>query len=236
MIILKEVFKSIQILNNGTAKYRLGDAILLQNGAALSEKGVTNEQYKNTIGYDYCKATSACADIELVNKLIDTHIEKNNYVLAEDELVIHLRIGENKFGPHGNRKDPSKSKTIDSEDEVNKLVDLVDDTFKDVVIVTAMHQVKDPSNDMYKSFEMLYNKLQKKGFNVSVKSSASVDEDFCYISKAKNFIPTHGNFSVLAGLCNTNNVKWDICERDIMILGGETQKYYERHIQQTHNG
>lgn len=226
------MFNNIQILNNGKAKYRLGDAILLQNGASLSEKGVTNEQYKNTIGYDYCKATTECANIELVNKLIDEHIEKNNFTLAEDELVIHLRIGENKFGPCGNRKDPSKSKTVDSEDEVDKLVSLVDDNFKRVVIVTAMHQVKNPEDSMYKSFELLYNKLQNKGFDVSIKSSANIDEDFCYISRAKNFIPTHGNFSVLAGLCNTNNVKWDICERDVMILGKETQQCYERNIRQ----
>lgn len=232
MIILKDIFSDIQIVNNGTAKYRLGDAVLLQNGAALPEKGVTNEQYKDTIGYDYCKTTKKIGDIGLVNELIDKYIKKNNYKIPGNELVIHLRIGENKFGPGGKNENPNKSKTIDTETELDQLINLIDKDTSHVVIVTAMHQVKNPDNNMYKTFESLYNKLENSGYTISVKSSKSVDEDFCYISRAKNFIPTHGNFSVLAGLCNTNNVKWDICERDISILGEEIKQYYEKHIQQ----
>ena len=191
---------NIQTLNTGIVKYRLGDAVLLGNSAIGVARGVLNEKFKGTIGYEYVSKSSALADIKRLNGLIDKHIKLHNYKLPDDdEVVVHLRIGDN-GEPHRPR-----GKLIDSDSEFNRLVGLIKDAasgFSDkITVVTAMHSVDGPQDDHYSVVDLLCERIP-----VTIKSSANVDEDFCYLARAKKLIVTKGNFSDLAGRCNPNEV------------------------------
>lgn len=208
-----DIIKNIKIVNNDKAKYRLGDAVLLQNGANTDFKGVRNEKYKGSIGYEYCSRTKEKLQMEIMQELIEKKILEKKYEMPGDsEVVIHLRIGENRH--HGTKK----SKTIENSKEIEVIVDLIRPEAELVTIVTAMHQIENPAASEYTVLQTLYDKLAKKGFPVKVKSSDDIDEDFCYLSRAKTLIVTHGNFSLLAGFCNPNQVHWDLCSRDFSTL------------------
>ena len=191
---------NIQSLNADIVKYRLGDAILLGNSAIGVQRGVLNERFKGTIGYEYVSRNSSLADIKRLNGLIDKHIKLHGYKLPDDdEVVVHLRIGDN-----GQPNRP-RDKLVKNDSEFTRLVALIEDAmrgFSDkVTLVTAIHSVESPKKEDYKIVERLCARLP-----VTIKSSANVDEDFCYLARAKKLIVTKGNFSDLAGRCNPNEV------------------------------
>jgi hypothetical protein len=191
---------NIQSVNNSHVKYRLGDAVLLRNGAAYPARGVVNKMYEGTIGYEYITTNESKGDIKHMNRLIDEHIERHGYkVPDDDEVVVHLRIGDN-----GEVKRP-RDKLVKNDKEFEKLIELIKDAcdgFSDkVTVVTAMHAVDGPQNEHYKIVERLCDRLP-----VTIKSSPNIDEDFCYLARAKKLIVTKGNFSDLAGRCNPNYV------------------------------
>jgi len=188
---------NIQTLNTGEVKYRLGDAVLLRNSAAYTGRGVLNEKFKGTIGYEYVSNNKNKADIKYMNELINKHIKVHSYAVPDDrELVVHLRIGDN-----GEASRP-RGKLIDTESDFNKLVEIINLADKDsITIVTAMHSLPKPEMKHYDIVTRLY-----KMFEVTIKSSSNVDEDFCYLARAKKLVTTKGTFSELAGMCNPNEV------------------------------
>ena len=179
----------IQVLNVGHPKYRLGDAIMQANNAS---RHILHEKFRGTIGYEYVKKSKSPRDVKRVNELVEKHIKLHNYkVPDDDEVVVHLRMGD--------------AKLIKGDAEFARLVDLIEDAargFSDkITIVTAIHAVANPKKSDYQIVDRLCEKM-----SVTIKSSANVDEDFCYLARAKKLIVTKGNFSNLAGLCNPNSV------------------------------
>lgn len=191
---------NIQSVNNSHVKYRLGDAVLLRNGAAYPGRGVLNDRYKGTIGYEYISTNGSKGDIKHMNRLIDKHIKKHGYKLPDDdEVVVHLRIGDN-----GEVRRP-RDKLVKNDAEFERLVEIIEaacDGFSDkITVVTAMHAVDGAQKEHYSVVNRLCDRLP-----VTIKSSTNVDEDFCYLARAKRLIVTKGNFSELAGRCNPNYV------------------------------
>ena len=190
---------NIQSLNTGIVKYRLGDAILLRNSAIGTARGVLHPTFKGTIGYEYVSMNDTAGDIECMNRLIDKHIELHNYKLPEDdEVVVHLRIGDN--GPPNRRRNK-----LVKDGEFDRLVKLIKETargFSDrIVVVTAVHSVEGAGDSEYGIVKRLCSEIP-----VTIKSSPNIDEDFCYLARAKRLVVTKGNFSDLAGRCNPNYV------------------------------
>ena len=154
-------------VNQSSNKYRLGDAILLDNTARNKIRN-----FPNTIGYDYLTATKwvpKLFDKDILTRVINEHIKKHNYKAPETEFAIHWRLH-----PH-------------FEMNMNKLKEIIGD--KEVTVCAAIH-----SNET-RGLEKL-NKFVKED-NVRLQSSSNPDKDFAFLFQAKKLITTQGQFSNL---------------------------------------
>ena len=158
---------SLEKVNQTPIKYRLGDAILCDNTARDKMKN-----FPNTIGYDYLTAVGwvpKLFDKDILTRIINEHIEKNNYKAPETEFVLHWRFH------------PSFEMNID------KLKEIVGG--KEITVCAAIH-----SNET-KGLEE-FNKYINED-NVKLQSSLNADEDFSFMFQAKKLITTYGQFSNL---------------------------------------
>tara|TARA_A100001015_G_scaffold245331_1_gene281245 strand:+ start:962 stop:1654 length:693 start_codon:yes stop_codon:yes gene_type:complete len=183
--------------------YRLGDGLILWR--PNDGRDVIKKHHPNTIGGVYLKRHSQRIgeiDITLLRKVVDEFITKNNYVLpSDDDIVIHLRLGD--IGP-------IHRKNIPHEQELSEVINVIETAIKDkpnkkVIIVTALHLAKGRDDKfVYGTLPNIISYLKDNNINYEIKS-ASIDEDFCFLVKAKSLICTMGGFSLLAYLCNENN-------------------------------
>lgn len=183
--------------------YRLGDGLILwppNDGREIIKK-----YYPNTIGGVYLKRHSQKIgeiDITLLRKVVDEFIAKNNYTLPGDnDIVIHLRLGD--IGP-------ILRKNIPHEQELAEVINAIESSIKDkpnkkVIIVAALHLSKGINEKfVYGTLPNIISYLKDNNIDYEIKSS-SIDEDFCFLVKAKSLICTMGGFSLLAYLCNEND-------------------------------
>ena len=157
---------SLVRVNQSTNKYRLGDAILCNNRARILMK-----QFPNTIGYDYLNMNlkPTLLDKDILTRIINEHIEKNNYKAPETEFVLHWR-----FHPC-------------FEMNIDKLKEIIGG--KEITVCAAIH-----SNET-KGLED-FNKFINED-NVKLQSSLNADEDFSFMFQAEKLITTYGQFSNL---------------------------------------
>lgn len=176
--------------------YRMGDAIIIQNNA----KPTILKKYKGTIAYQYLinkcpKSGTKNVNVDRLNKIVDEHIKEKKYQIPnDDDLVLHLRLGDRKL--------------VHSVDELNELITYIEDivAFKKLIIVTAFHMVSASKDDdsKYGILNELLSYCESNNINVNIRSSNNPDEDFCFLVKAKSLICTKGGYSILAYLCNSN--------------------------------
>lgn len=198
---------NIQTLDRAEFRYRLGDLVLLGNDA-LKMVMDKDSPFHDTIGYEYATATlerNRFLDFKLLKKLIKNHTEKHQYPLPpSDVLVIHFRAGDRK-------------RVVGS--EIDMLLSYVKSAcaksrLTKVQIVTAFHyenriesdEVDELGRENLRNLQDFVSGLEACGMSASVKPSGRIDEDFCYISNARHFLPTKGGYSVLAGICNPHRV------------------------------
>lgn len=181
-----------EVNNEGRPHYRLGDAILrpIHNNSAAED--ALDPKYKDTIAQDYLltRIKGTGSKIDILKAIIEDHIKRKEYPVPDPgELVIHFRIGD--------------FKRVDKISIIYWLLRMVKKSkAKKVTIVTAMHAVASHANDpaSYGLLPSFIDELDKNRISYSIKSG-EIDEDFCYMVKAKKFIATNGNFSRLAYLC-----------------------------------
>ena len=158
----------VNVNNTSTIKYRLGDAILLNNSARKKMKN-----FPNTIGYDYLNSIKwerRPFDKDLLTRIVNKHIKKHNYKAPETEWVLHWRLYP-------------RRKVINLE-KLNKFIG-----GEEITVCAAIH------NGCREGIED-FNKFIGQD-NVKLQSSSNVDEDFCFLFQAKKLIFTTGNFSNL---------------------------------------
>lgn len=142
--------------------------------------------------------------VEVIKKMISS----NKYELPRDnELVIHLRLGDVFFHP------PEKKHQDNKQPEMDKILKKINEfKYENITFVTAFaHGQNKFSEEFYvkKSQEKSKEFMQKLLYNIppnkaiKIKSSQNVDEDFIYLCMAKNlFITGKSHFAVVASLIN----------------------------------
>jgi hypothetical protein len=197
--------------------YRLGDLVILGN-SSISDI-MMREGKEKTIGYKYithATSNNTYWNFEYLNELIDDYISQEDLELAgESELVVHLRMGD---------------VLRITEDELGSVINAIKSAYtesnsRSIVIVTAYHMpitrktthnerdfkvMKVMIDDSNYVLDKLLHQLNIYGIPVTLRSG-DIDSDFCYLCRAKNLLITRGRFSLLAGVCNPNNVYtvWD---------------------------
>lgn len=201
---------NIRIIDKAEFRYRLGDLVLLGNDA-LSTILDPKSPFQNTIGYEYAHTTLArnrFLDFKLLGKIVRKHTQIHGYAIPQpNELVLHYRAGDFK-----------RVKDAEIGDLVSHVKNACAKSHLTYVhIVTAFHygnkhamfeqgSVDELTGENHKNLDKTISLLRSLNFVVSVKDSGSIDEDFCFLSNAKHFLPSKGGYSVLAALCNTDHV------------------------------
>lgn len=205
---VENLIKKIKIFKNNS-NYRFNDIINHQGrrGPSVITKEILNDKkYNNTILQEYIKR---CPDNnlgrstyknykKLTHTVMNEYIKKNNIVLpSNDELVIHLRLGDviehKRRGPKLLKKDfvyiinnyinKYKIKKCTFVTAFNYAGNQGKDIKHNLWLYTENKQNK--NNLLLKNF--LLNLCEKVNIEIDVKSSKNVDEDFIYMMKAKYF-------------------------------------------------
>ena len=192
---------------DGLPPYRLGDAILHGN-AAITQLYSSETPYEETIGWKFIHHTITTKKLFDWNHLHQLALKIEHIPAGDDTLVMGLRLGDFK-------------RVTDPQNLDHIIQNVVHSSIKysayKVVIVTAL--VWDPKNSRadkanhndsnMTALQYLLSGLEAKNLIVDIYSK-SPDLDFAYMVTASNLIVGTGNFHLLAGICNKNNVEYSL--------------------------
>ena len=191
------IINNINKLNtyNGIAwkNYRLGDTIGAKNhnlGHTIDKQLETiAKKWPNSLIHKYfllkkSKNIGWNNKVEL-NKLLDEH-EKINFNNHDNNYIaMHLRVGDG-----FSWRTPLEIYDIIFTEKFKDIKDI-----KDIIIFCGSHNCGGPATKQTINYlNDVSNILNKRGYNVIVRSSNSADDDLCLMVKAKYFIP--------GGICN----------------------------------
>ena len=199
-------FNEVKILKENRF-YRISDLFKVPCKAQKSawirsrEEILNNKEFSNTILYDYLKNKKHEEDVVTLKKIVSEHTLKNKYNIPhKDELVFHIRLGDVCRNDHnGHGKFLRRLKTTYCNGLYQK-IDIDYKKIKKITFVTALHyggyecnfrgrhyDFRFEEQSVRNSFETL-GEIEKQtnmlGFELNIKSSENVDEDFCYMANA----------------------------------------------------
>ena len=194
--------------------YRLGDILngyLYKTDINLLKK--TKKKLPNSIGVIYLNRTEYLDkrfnNFPIINDIINEKVKSENIKLpSENDLVIHLRIGDSIINTNNNKTNNNnfifkklKKNTNSYGTDINKLELLVDKIIKtkeidNIYLVYGSHKknININSNNLY--LEEVKNILTKFKKNIILKNNTP-DDDFIFMSKSKLFIKSGGGFSFI---------------------------------------
>lgn len=190
--------------------YRLGDLIKGECYRKPREKKYFFSIYKlfpNSIADEYIKKTNHLkknrfSNIDILNEIIQKRSKNKNNLPKNTDLVVHLRIGDSikdfkngKFVYNERKKFKSKTYAIKL-DSMNKILDSIDLSKIDrIILVFGAHlKNKEIVNELY--LDKIEEIIKRRGILTIRKFSGNPDEDFIFMSNAKNFVSSNGYFSL----------------------------------------
>jgi hypothetical protein len=203
--------------------YRLAD-VILRHGTRWKQDRETilsDPKYNDTIIYDYINTAEEVPrrkgrrkyerldepNYELLKKIIWDHIKRKNYQIAgDDELVVHMRLGD--MMDENTRYTKSRKLYANFYDKL----DLDNLPITGVVVVTALHYGHNTKRGLYfyreesknRSFKLLRNfekQTHDVGFPIRVVSSECVDEDICFLTSSKYCVKSASLFMDIISRC-----------------------------------
>jgi hypothetical protein len=216
-----------------TVPYRLGDMI---KGWGRDDKNIGKDAhikyYPNSIVSKYLKKTNKNNNIKVLNEVCNKiKNERNVKVPSENELVIHLRLGDvienSKYSTeeHWNEyldsigPGLSNKKYIQSKDFFENILKKINKIkINKIILVWGDHKnLKSLKKSNY-YIELLKDFFNKNNYKVNVFFNRDADEDFIYMSNAKYFVSTGGGFSTLISKMikfNNNNLLYESIDKNI---------------------
>ena len=194
--------------------YRLGDMVFKENSRyQLNGEKYHYKFYPKSIASEYMRRTDKQGDFETLLNIIK---EKNNIKQKEEDLVIHLRTGDS-LNKNKNSVDELLNRKVSHPTikNYNYYIDLkIHDKIDRIILVSSVKsgggtRSSDNFSKSYKYIEKIKDFFANKGYIVETRLNQDADEDFVFMSTAKNFVPSGGNYSKLIKnlvLLNKNNV------------------------------
>ena len=181
-------------------RYALGDCF-----RARKKCGSESEWGRETLGMAYLNATESGYDYALLEELIDAYRERHDAPIpAADTLVIHLRLGDvirlSRLpadyllvcsGPAYRNHTQVKS-------VYEYLYDAKKTNLTTVVLVGGSHTTLELDDDSWFYALAIKRAFEVAGYDTSLRLEPRPDEDFIYMSRAKNFIQGAGGYSYYA--------------------------------------
>lgn len=189
--------------------YRITD-LMHRKGIRWREDRATilrDREYRDTIMYDYLASMRTEEDMHLFRRVVRKH-QRRFELPPADCLVAHLRLGD-VMDDHEDQRWRSFERTRSTYSHL-RLPSLP--RISSAVIVTALHFGANTLNGKYfysqkavsrsyQILDLLADKLSSHGLAVTIKSSESVDEDFCYMAASRFFLKGISGLSDLVCDC-----------------------------------
>ena len=195
--------------------YRLGDMVVRED----SRKQIHGEKfhfkfYPNSIASEYMRRTKKQEDFKTLLEIVK---ERNQILQNDDELIIHLRTGDDvNQSPYTvdellNLKESHKIiKNYNYYDKLN----FDKKKIKKIIIVASVFSgggtnLKDDFSKSYEYIDKIKKFYETQKYQVETRLNGDADDDFVFMTNAKNFVPSGGNYSKLIKnlvLLNKNNV------------------------------
>jgi len=211
-------FNEVKILKENRF-YRISDLFYAPFPAQESmwmdsrEEILNNKEFSNTILYDYLKNKKHEEDVVTFKKIVSEHTLKNKYDIPhKDELVFHIRLGDALRIDYNNGEFLRRLKKTYC-NELYQKIDIDYKKIKKITFVTALHYggytctfrgrhfdftINEQSvKNSFETLEEIEKQTNILGFELNIKSSETVDDDFCYMSNAKYFVESESRFSRL---------------------------------------
>jgi effector-binding domain-containing protein len=205
-----EVFDDTQIPDY----YRLGDMIMHKNER---EKGYKyhKKNFPNSIATKYMETTTKCNDLNVLCKIITTHINKKLKFPSQNTLVVHLRTGDvvdlnpqsveeflNSSVEHGNYV-----KCFKYYENIIKTIKEEKVAIHNVIIVSGFH-IHGNHDKSLEYIQKMCDLFVENGYSVEQRINKDADEDFIFMAQSKYFVKSGGGFSkLIAALVKKNNGK-----------------------------
>ncbi len=203
--------KVVNTVEDGNPQYRLGDAVLFRHHRAgkLAMGFVAGDQrsFGDTILYEYSTRIDPEDTGPQWPVLKDIVARKTSALNLspprEDELVVHLRIGNFK-----GYKQPAEAFV----DYLQDLVDSIAPGVDRLTIVTAIHNgkhyIENKTEEQlatalvtdFERVKRILDLLLENGISARLYSHDDIDRDFCFLSNARNLVLGNGHFSVCAAM------------------------------------
>ncbi|MCP4397462.1 MAG: hypothetical protein GY801_09225 [bacterium] len=202
----------VNTLDDGRPQYRLGDAVLIRNTPcgkqAFNYVATDQRHFQGSVLYEYASKIDRKSPEPQWEVLKEVVSHKSQEMKLdpprEDELVIHLRMGD------------TKGFKLSAENFVDYITDVIncfEMPISQITIVTAIHFGKLLiENQMTKEqvFISIFNDnikireicglFSEKTFNARLYSHKDIDQDFCFLSNSKYLVLGNGHFSVCAAM------------------------------------
>ena len=215
----QKLIDSIKILRENKF-YRIADLFYMTGNRWEQDRNeiLTNPAYKDTILYDYLTQKESDKDFSLFRNIARQHSTKYSEQPKATELVFHLRLGD-AFDPNGKDRVNNRIQWAHNQYKVffrrNRVML---EAYNEVTVVTAMHFGPDELTGNYYYSDECYNesikflnyfskRLNDFGCKINIISNENIDEDICYIIRAKHFVPGMSKFSTLLADCIQDDAK-----------------------------
>ena len=188
--------------------YRVGDVFITStNSKHYNSNFYDNvlyhkDKYPGTIASEYLKRNidSKDQDIQLLKKIIEEKKKQTKVDSIDDnELILHIRIGDVLCVKLDWADIDHYSKKNDTEWWNNVIKYIKDNGITKVTILAGAHK----NMCIKESIEYIddrKNFLMKSGLKVNLRTGQSPDEDILYVSNAKHFMSTGGNYGRLLNI------------------------------------
>ena len=204
--------------------YRFGDFIFKDGGGRWeSDREVVknNEEFKNTILCKYLMQINDDSepDFELLKKIVQEHtIEHKCKIPKENELVIHLRLGDIfQKSKYEKLRVKRLKKSVNRLFEKDNILNSNPSVIEKITIVTALHYGANETNGKHFFNKLSYNqnlsflrnleeRINERGFELNLVSNEKTDLDLCYMANSKYFVKGCSNFSYIIGKCMSDDV------------------------------
>lgn len=204
--------ETVNTLEDGRPQYRLGDAVLLRGvpcGRLAFNYVATDQQHFNgTVLYEYglkIDQNNPEPQWEVLRETVARKSQEMKLALPrEDELVIHLRMGDTK-----GFKQPAEIFV----DYIMELIHYLVTPITQITIVTALHfgklllenqmtkeQVSIAKSNDVRKIRKICDLFSERMIKARLYSHKEIDKDFCFLSNSKYLVLGNGHFSACAAM------------------------------------
>jgi len=167
---------------------------------------LNEEEFKDTILFDYLTEKRKERDFETLRKIIKRHSEKNQYPQADrNHLVVHMRLGDVMDMQRKNR-------CMNFYNKFYERVKIGNLPISKVTIVTALHFGHNTMRNRFyyttkavkKSWQVIRDfekQTEEAGLGLEVFSNENVDKDICFMASSRFFVKSPSQFSEIIAHC-----------------------------------